>query len=74
MVTKIGLDLGYANIAISDASLEVDREPSIAIIDKNTRRIVSVGRDALSPENAIHFFWFAAVCAFSLVINLNVPF
>lgn len=52
MVTKIGLDLGYANIAISDASLEVDREPSIAIIDKNTRRIVSVGRDALSPENA----------------------
>ena len=52
MVTKIGLDLGYANIAISDASLEVDREPSIAIIDKNTRRIVSVGRDALLPENA----------------------
>ena len=36
MVTKIGLDLGYANITISDASLEVDREPSIAIIDKNT--------------------------------------
>ena len=52
MVTKIGLDLGYANIAISDASLEVDREPSVAIIDKNSRRIVSVGRDALSPENA----------------------
>ena len=52
MVTKIGLDLGYANIAISDASLEVDREPSIAIIDKNTRRIVSVGRDALLAEKA----------------------
>ncbi len=52
MVTKIGLDLGYANITISDASLEVDREPSVAIIDKNTRRIVSVGNDAWSPENA----------------------
>lgn len=47
MVTKIGLDLGYANIAISDASLEVYREPSVAIIDNNTRRIVSVGRDAI---------------------------
>ena len=52
MVTKIGLDLGYANITISDASLEVYREPSVAIIDKNTRRVVSVGRDALKPENA----------------------
>ena len=52
MVTKIGLDLGYANITISDASLEVYREPSVAIIDKNTRRVVSVGRDALSADNA----------------------
>ena len=52
MVTKIGLDLGYSSIAISDASFEVDREPSIAVIDKNTRRIISVGRDSLSPENA----------------------
>lgn len=52
MVTKIGLDLGYANISISDASLEVYREPSVAIIDKNTRRVVSVGKDALDPENA----------------------
>ena len=52
MVTKIGLDLGYANITISDASLEVYREPSVAIIDKNTRRVVSVGRDALKAENA----------------------
>ena len=48
MVTKIGLDLGYANIAVSDASLEVYREPSVAIIDNSTHRIVSVGRDALS--------------------------
>ena len=52
MVTKIGLDLGYANITISDASLEVDREPSVAIIDRTTRRIVSVGRDAWSSDNA----------------------
>ena len=52
MVTKIGLDLGYANITISDASLEVYREPSVAIIDKNTRRIISVGREALSGEYA----------------------
>ena len=52
MVTKIGLDLGYSSIAISDASFEVDREPSIAIIDKSTRRIISVGRDSLLPENA----------------------
>ncbi len=52
MVTKIGLDLGYANITISDASLEVDREPSVAIIDKTTRRIISVGKDAWSADNA----------------------
>lgn len=52
MVTKIGLDLGYSNITISDSSLEVGREPSVAIIDKNTRRIVFVGKDAWMPENA----------------------
>ena len=52
MVTKIGLDLGYANITISDASLEVYREPSVAIIDKTTRRIISVGREALTQESA----------------------
>lgn len=52
MVTKIGLDLGYSNITISDSSLEVGREPSVAIIDKSTRRIVSVGKDALTAENA----------------------
>jgi rod shape-determining protein MreB len=52
MVTKIGLDLGYANISISDASLEVYREPSVARIDKNTRRIVSVGREAVSSATA----------------------
>jgi rod shape-determining protein MreB len=52
MVTKIGLDLGYANIAISDVSLGVYRVPSVAIIDKNTRRIVSVGDDAMMGNGA----------------------
>lgn len=47
MVTKIGLDLGYANITLSDSSSTVYREPSIALIDKESRRIVAVG-DAAS--------------------------
>lgn len=53
MVTKIGLDLGYANISLCDASYEVYREPSIALIDKNSRRILSVGQEALK-EDALH--------------------
>ena len=56
MVTKIGLDLGYANIAVSDVSLGVHRIPSVAIIDKNTRRVLSVGDDAMmgiGGENGI---------------------
>ena len=48
MVTKIGLDLGYANITLSDVSMGIYREPSIALINKETRRIVSVGSKALS--------------------------
>ncbi len=48
MVNCIGLDLGYANITISDSTLDVYREPSVAFMDKNTRRIVSVGREALT--------------------------
>lgn len=52
MVTKIGLDLGYANITVSDVSLDVKRQPSIAIIDKSTRRIVSVGRAAATYDGA----------------------
>ncbi|MBE6635163.1 MAG: hypothetical protein E7617_03020 [Ruminococcaceae bacterium] len=52
MVTKIGLDLGYANITVSDVSLDVKRQPSIAIIDRSTRRIVSVGREAASYDGA----------------------
>ena len=50
MVTKIGLDLGYANITLSDASSGIYREPSVALIDKNTRRIVSIGESALSAD------------------------
>ena len=50
MVTKIGLDLGYANITLSDTEAGIFREPSIALIDKATRRIVSVGEAAMSYE------------------------
>ena len=50
MVTKIGLDLGYSNITISDVSMGIYREPSIALINKETRRIVSVGSKAVSAE------------------------
>lgn len=59
MVTKIGLDLGYANITLSDVSMGIYREPSIALINKETRRIVSVGNKALSggengsPEDGV---------------------
>lgn len=47
MITKIGLDLGYANITLSDATAAIYREPSIALIDKDTRRIVGVGSSVL---------------------------
>ena len=50
MVTKIGLDLGYANITLSDVMSEIYREPSIALIYKearsDSRRIISVGTAA----------------------------
>lgn len=50
MVTKIGLDLGYANITLSDAMSEIYREPSIALMYKDARadgvRIISVGNEA----------------------------
>ena len=46
MTTKIGLDLGYANIALSNVAAEVYREPSVVLVDKNTRRIISVGNKA----------------------------
>lgn len=47
MTTKIGLDLGYANITLSNVTAEVYREPSVVLIDKNTRRVISVGNDAV---------------------------
>ena len=52
MVDCIGLDLGYANISVSDTTLDVSREPSVAFMDKNTRRIVSVGREALTYDGS----------------------
>ena len=52
MVTKIGLDLGYANITLSDVTAEIYREPSIALVYKDAptdaRRIISVGNDAVA--------------------------
>ena len=50
MLTKIGLDLGYANITLSDISAGIYREPSIALVDKETRRIISVGTAAGSED------------------------
>ena len=51
MVTRIGLDLGYANITLSDVNAGVYREPAVALIDKNTRRIISVGNAALAESD-----------------------
>ena len=58
MVTRIGLDLGYANITISDVASGIYREPSIALLDKETRRIISVGQSAMTdyeknPERGV---------------------
>ena len=50
MITKIGLDLGYANITLSNVTSEVYREPSVALVDRNTRKIVSVGNQAAISE------------------------
>ena len=44
MITKIGLDLGYANITVSDATAGIYREQSVALIDKDSRRIISVSQ------------------------------
>lgn len=51
MITKIGLDLGYANITISNASGEVYREPSVVLLDKSSRRVIAVGNKAASGED-----------------------
>ncbi len=47
MITKIGLDLGYANITVSDMTAGIYREQSVALIDKDSRRIISVGNSAI---------------------------
>ena len=47
MVTKVGLDLGYANITVSDTTAGIYREQSVALIDKDSRRIVMVGKAAI---------------------------
>ncbi len=53
MVTKIGLDLGYANITLSNVSADVYREPSVVLLDKNTRRVLSVGNSAALGQNSV---------------------
>lgn len=52
MVTKIGIDLGYANITLSNAIADIYREPSVVLVDKSTRRILAVGgKAALGDES-----------------------
>ena len=51
MVTKIGIDLGYANITLSNSSADVYREPSMVLVDKNTQRILSIGARAAMVED-----------------------
>ena len=57
MLTKIGLDLGYANITLSDVMAEIYREPSVALVYKNARpdarRISSVGNDAVESTGDV---------------------
>lgn len=53
MITKIGLDLGYANITLSNVTTEVYREPSVALLDKDTRKVISVGNRAASADTAL---------------------
>ena len=50
MVTKIGLDLGYANITLCDVTSGIYREPSIALVNKETRRILAVGNEAINAD------------------------
>ncbi len=51
MLTKIGLDLGYANITLSDVASGIYREPSVALVDKESRKISVVGNAALMGED-----------------------
>ena len=40
MGKKIGIDLGYANITLSNAIADIYREPSVVLVDKNTRKLL----------------------------------
>lgn len=51
MITKIGIDLGYANITLSNVVADIYREPSVVMVDKNTRRILSIGARAAIGED-----------------------
>lgn len=51
MTTKIGIDLGYANITLSNVAAEVHREPSVVMVDKSSRKIISVGNQAGSVNS-----------------------
>ncbi len=53
MITKIGLDLGYANITVSDMTAGIYREQSVALIDRDSRRIVSVGNAAIEQGDEL---------------------
>ena len=53
MVTKIGLDLGYANITVSDVTAGIYREQSVALIDVDSRRIISVGNAAIEQAEEL---------------------
>lgn len=54
MVVKIGIDLGYANITLSNAIADIYREPSVVLVDKNSRRILAVGaKAALGDEGTV---------------------
>ncbi len=51
MTTKIGLDLGYSNITLSNVTADVYREPSVVLVDKNSRKIISVGNEATLTDS-----------------------
>ena len=51
MLMKIGLDLGYANITLSDVASGIYREPSVALVDKDSRKISAVGNAALMGDS-----------------------
>ena len=50
MLMKIGLDLGYANITLSDVASGIYREPSVALVDNDSRKISAVGNAALMGD------------------------